>query len=89
MVDSVTGHAHISDTAAAAAFTIPVILYLVAITFIQTLLYGVYRDRLGALLVGVACVGAATFTGQPVLLTGLVLAALVAVLLVLHERASH
>lgn len=89
MVDSVTGLAHISDTAAAAAFTIPVILFLVAVTFIQTLLYGVYRDRLGAVLVALACVGGATFTGQPVLLTGLVLASLVAVLLVLHERASH
>jgi low temperature requirement protein LtrA len=89
MVDSVIGRTHLSDTAAAAAFTIPVILYLVAITFIQVLLYGVSRDLLGALLLALALVAAATFTGQPVLVTGLVLAALVAVLLVLHERASH
>ena len=64
MVDSVTGRAAHLRHRRGGAFTIPVILYLVAITFIQTLLYGVYRDRLGALLVALACVGAATFTGS-------------------------
>jgi low temperature requirement protein LtrA len=38
MVDRVTGGAHLTDAAAAAAFTIPVILYVLAVTFIQTLL---------------------------------------------------
>jgi hypothetical protein len=88
MVDSVTGRAHVSDTAAAAAFTIPVILYLLAITFVQTLLYGVYRDRLTALVVALVLIGAATFTGQPVLLTGIVLVLLVAALLALHARTE-
>ena len=42
-----------SDTAAAASFTIPVILYVLAVTFIQTLLYGV-RASLIAMLVAIA-----------------------------------
>ena len=62
------------------------ILYVVAVAFIQTLLHGVHRDRLLAFGVAVALIVGATFTGQPVLLTGLVLAALVAVLVVQHER---
>ena len=48
MVDSVTGHAHVSDTGAAAAFTIPVVLYVAAVVFIQALLFGVHRLRLAA-----------------------------------------
>ncbi len=88
-VDHVTGATHISATAAAAAFTIPVILYLLAITFIHTLLYGVRREHLTAMLAAIVLVGLATFTGQPVLLTGVVLAVLVGVLVALHERASH
>jgi low temperature requirement protein LtrA len=87
-VDHVTGSNHISDVAAAAAFTIPVVLFLVAVTFIHTLLYGVHRQHLTAMLVGIALVGAATFTGQPVLLTGIVLAALVAVLVTMHVKSA-
>ena len=45
MVDSITHHAHVSDTAAAASFTIPVILYLLAVGFLQTLLHGCHRER--------------------------------------------
>jgi hypothetical protein len=89
VVDQVTGRTHLAASAAAAAFTIPVILYLLAVTFIHTLLYGARRQHLAAMLVGIALVGAATFTGQPVLLTGIVSAVLVAALLLLHERASH
>jgi low temperature requirement protein LtrA len=86
MVDAVTDRTHISDTASAATFTIPVILYVVAVAFIQTLLHGVHRDRLLGFGAAVALIVGATFTGQPVLLTGVVLAALVALLLVQHER---
>jgi low temperature requirement protein LtrA len=88
MVDRVTGRTHLSDVAAAAAFTVPVILFLLAVAFIQTLLDGVHRDRLGALLIAVVLVAGATFTGQPVLVTGLALAALVAALVVLAERSA-
>jgi hypothetical protein len=49
----------------------------------------VHRDSIGVVVVVLALVGGATFTGQPVLLTGLVLSVLVAVLLVLHQRSSH
>ena len=89
VVGQVTGRTHLADAAAAASFTIPVILYLVAVTFIHTLLYGARRQHLVAMVAGIALVGAATFTGQPVLLSGLVLSVLVGVLVVLHERSSH
>ena len=81
MVDHVTDRAHISDVGAAASFTVPVVLYVLAVAFIQTLLYGAHRDRLGGVVVAVVLVAAATLTGQPVLLTGLVLSVLVAFLL--------
>jgi low temperature requirement protein LtrA len=89
MVDSITGRALIGDVGAAAAFTIPVILYVLAVAFVQTLLYGVHKDRFVAVGVALVVVVAATFTGQPVLLTGLVLAGLVASLIVLSGRTSH
>ena len=57
VVDQVTGHTHLAASAAAAAFTIPVILYLLAVTFIHTLLYGVRREHLTAMLVAIALVG--------------------------------
>jgi low temperature requirement protein LtrA len=89
VVDAVTGSSHLAETTAAAAFTIPVILYVLAVTFIHTLLYGVRRSHLTAMLAAVALVGAATFTGQAVLITGVVLAALVAVLIGMSGRSSH
>jgi low temperature requirement protein LtrA len=87
MVDSVTDHAQIGDVGAAASFTIPVILYVLAVAFIQTLLYGVHRDRFAAVLVAAALVGGSTFTGQPVLCSGIVLAGLIAVLVVMQTRS--
>lgn len=87
LVDRVGGSAHVD--AAAAAFTIPVVLYLLAVAFIHTLLYGMQRDRLTAMFVAIALVGVATFTGQPALMTGVVLSALVAALITMSGRASH
>jgi low temperature requirement protein LtrA len=89
VVDSVTGASHLAETAAASAFTIPVILYVLAVTVIHTLLYGVRRSHLTAMLGAVALLGVATFTGQAVLLSGIVLAALVAVLVGMSGRSSH
>jgi len=86
VVDSVTGHAHVSDTGAAAAFTLTVVLYVAAVVFIQTLLFGVQRLRLAISLAAVLLVAAATFTGQPVLVTGVVLAALIAAQFLLSAR---
>ena len=88
VVDSVTGHAHVSDTGAAASFTIPVVLYVPAVVFIQTLLFGVHRLRLAVSAVALLLVAAATFTGQPVLVTGIVLAALIAAMLLISARAA-
>jgi low temperature requirement protein LtrA len=89
VVDSVTGHAHVSDTGAAAAFTIPVVLYVAAVVFIQTLLFGVHRLRLAVSVAAVMLIAVATFTGQPVLVSGVVLAALIAALFVISARASE
>ena len=89
MVDDVTGNAHLDDAAAAASFTIPVILYVFAVTFIHTLLYGARRVSLAATVVAVAVVGVATFTGQPVLVTGVVMAALVATTILLTGRTPR
>jgi low temperature requirement protein LtrA len=88
MVDRVTDHTHLGDASAAAAFTVPVILFVLAVAFVHILLYGVHRDRLAAVLVAVALVAAATFTGQPVLLTGVVLAVLVGVLVAIGARGA-
>jgi low temperature requirement protein LtrA len=89
MVDSITGRTQIGDVAAAAAFTIPVVLYVLAVAFVQTLLYGVHKDRFVAVGIALVMIVAAMFTGQPVLLTGLILAGLVATLIVLAGRTSH
>ena len=89
LVDRVSGSARVDATTAAAAFTIPVVLYLLAVTFIHTLLYGVQRDRLTAMFVAVAVVAVATFTGQPALITGVALSALVVALITMRGRAPH
>ena len=88
MVDSVTHHALVSGTGAAASFTIPVILYVLAVVFLQTLLHGFHRGRTVAFAVAIALIAGATFTGQPVLLTGIVLTGLVATMVVLTARAA-
>jgi low temperature requirement protein LtrA len=88
MVASVTGHAHLSDTGAAASFTIPVVLYVLALAFLQTLLHRLSAPRVAAFAVAVIAVAGATFTGQPVLVTGVVLAALVAAMLVITAQSA-
>jgi low temperature requirement protein LtrA len=88
VVDRVAGTTHLAESAAAAAFTVPVMLYVLAVAFLHTLLHGVRRDHLTAMLVAVALVGAATFTGQAVLVAGLVLATLVAALTAMSGRSS-
>jgi Ca2+/H+ antiporter len=85
MVDAITDATHLADPAAAATFTVPVALYVLAVAFVQVLLYGMHTRRLVAIAIAVLLVAASTFTGQPVLVTGLVLAALVAVPLIWDE----
>jgi low temperature requirement protein LtrA len=88
MIDSLVGHAHTSGHLAAGAFTVPVILYVLAVLFLQSYLHGRQPDRMLAFVVAIVLVAAATFTGQPVLLTGVVLAVLVGVLVAMQERAA-
>jgi low temperature requirement protein LtrA len=85
-VDEATHHAELSRTAAAATVTIPVALFLLALWFLQ-----IRPHRAGPLStalfpVAAVLVLAASFVGQAVLVTGVVLAVLVAVAVVLHER---
>jgi low temperature requirement protein LtrA len=86
-LDHQTRHGHISDVTAAAAFTVPVILYVTSVVAIEASLFEPLRSRLVAAFVAVALIGATTFTSQPVLLTGISLAMLVAAHVVLGERA--
>ena len=89
VVDSATHHAHISDTGAAAAFTIPVVLFVTAVAFLHRLLHPMSNARVLAFAVAVAGIAGATFTGQPVLLTGVVMALLVATMLTMTARSSR
>jgi len=88
VVDSVTHHADISSTGAAAAFTIPVAMFVLTVALIETLLHPTSRTRFPAFVVAAALVLSSTFTGQAVLVTGLVLAALVTAMVVITAR-SH
>ena len=86
-VDHVLHRDHVSDTTAGLALSVPVAVFLVVlwalmvrphhVTMLQTLLYP--AAALLVLLLGL--------TGQPVLLVGLVLAALVAASIVMSARA--
>jgi low temperature requirement protein LtrA len=87
-VDRVTGRANLSDLAAGATFTVPVALYLLAVWLVHL---GPHRERsVGRALVPGAALSilTATATGHPVLVTGLLVAALVAVSAVAGVRAS-
>lgn len=85
-VDHLTGRGRLSDVGAAAAFTVPVILYFAAIAVIDVRLFGVRRERVVATGIALVLIAAATFTGEAVLLTGVVLGALVAAHVVVDER---
>jgi low temperature requirement protein LtrA len=88
-VDHATGDAHTTATAAAAAVTVPVAVFWLTV-------YGLHlrladRSARKALVVGVtvARVLLATFVPQPVLVTGLVLAASTAVSTLLAARSRQ
>jgi low temperature requirement protein LtrA len=88
-IDYVTHHAHTSRTAAAAAVTVPVAVFLLTLWFLQIRPHRV--DPLHTVLFGGAAllVLAATFTGSPVLATGLITAALVAAGIALASRQAN
>ncbi|MGH2764411.1 MAG: low temperature requirement protein A [Actinomycetota bacterium] len=88
-VDRVTGHAHLSYRAAAATFTVPVALYLLVVWVVHL---GPHRERsIRRVLVPGAALSvlAATAAGYPVLVTGLLVATLVAVSQVMAARGRH
>jgi low temperature requirement protein LtrA len=86
-VDSLTHHAAIGPRAAAAAFTIPVALFLVAVWALQLRPHHLGRWQ-SALVPGTALlVLAGTLTAEPILVTGLLVAAMIGLSLVaLHRR---
>ena len=88
-VDVVTHHAVIGPRAAAAAFTIPVALFLLAVWALQVRPHHLGR-RAGAVVPATAVlVLASTLSPEPVLVTGLLTAAMIAVTLVaLHRPAG-
>jgi low temperature requirement protein LtrA len=88
-VDYLTHHAAIGARASAAAFTIPVALFLLAVWALQVRPHHLGRWH-GALTPATAVlVLASTFTPEPVLVTGVLVAAMIAVSLVtLHRPAA-
>jgi low temperature requirement protein LtrA len=89
-VDFITHHAAIGPRAAAAAFTIPVALFLVAVSALQLRPHHLGRWQ-SALVPGTALlVLAATLTAEPILVTGLLVAAMIAAsLVILHRPADR
>jgi low temperature requirement protein LtrA len=89
-VDHVTHHAAIGARGSAAAFTIPVALFLVAVWALQLRPHHLGRWQ-SALVPGTALlVLAATLTAEPILVTGLLVAAMIAAsLVVLHRPADR
>jgi low temperature requirement protein LtrA len=87
-VDHLTHHAAIGPRGAAGAFTIPVALFLVAVWALHVRPHHLGRWH-GALVPAAAVlVVASTLTPEPVLVTGLVVAAMVAVTLVSLEPTT-
>ena len=84
-----TGQTEISARAAGATVTIPVALFLVAVWALHLRPYA--SDRLSAFGPPVAAcvVLASTFTGEPVLITGLAVAGLIAVFLVVKAARAQ
>jgi low temperature requirement protein LtrA len=88
-VDFLTDHAAIGARAAAAAFTVPVALFLVGVWALQVRPHHLGRWH-GALVPATAALAlAATLAPEPILVTGLLAAAMIATtLVVLHRQAA-
>ena len=88
-VDVLTHHAEVGTRVAAAAFTIPVALFLTADWALQVRPHHLGRWPSALVPTAAALVLASTFTAEPVLLTGLVVAAMIgASLVALHRPAA-
>ncbi|MGW4300459.1 low temperature requirement protein A [Streptomyces sp. NPDC004646] len=79
-----TGHAHLSRLAVAAAYTVPVALYLLVLRLLHRHGRGSALDVVWG--TGILAVLAVTFTPSPVLATGCVMSVLVGAVVVLGER---
>jgi low temperature requirement protein LtrA len=85
-VDHRVGHTHLPGWAAGLAVTVPVAVFLLTVWFLHVRPRGLGALRGGRYPIAVALVLAVTPVGQVVLATGLLLAALVAVAVVLAAR---
>ena len=88
-VDYLTDHAAIGARAAAAAFTIPVALFLLAVWALQLRPHHLGRWHTALVPATAVLVLASTLVPEPILVTGLLVAAMIAVSLVaLHRPAA-
>ena len=85
-VDVLTHHAEVGARAGAAAFTIPVALFLVAVWALQVRPHHLGRWPTALPPATAGLVLASTFTAEPVLLTGLLVAAMIGASLVAQRR---
>jgi low temperature requirement protein LtrA len=87
-VDHVTSHAAVGARGAAAAFTIPVALFLLAVWALQLRPHHLGRWPSAVVPAAAALVLAATLSPEPVLVTGLLVAAMIAVTQVTIDRPA-
>jgi low temperature requirement protein LtrA len=86
-VDEATGHAELSRAAAGATVTVPVAVFLLSVWFLHVRPH--HAGAVGVLLPGgAAVVAVATFAGLPVVATGGLLAATVALSVVIAARTE-
>jgi low temperature requirement protein LtrA len=87
-VNHVTGHAAVGARASAAAFTVPVALFLLAVWALQLRPHHLGRWHSALVPATAAVVLAATLAPEPVLVTGLLVAAMIAVSQVALSRPA-
>lgn len=86
-VDHATGETHIGDTTAAASFTLPVVVFLIAMWVLHWSPLHVGRWHQSLAPGSATAVVLATFSPEPVLVTGLLMAALVVSTTIVSRRA--
>jgi low temperature requirement protein LtrA len=87
-VDFLTHHAAIGARAAAAAWTIPVALFLLSVWALQVRPHHVGRRHAALVPAAAVLVLASTLTPEPILLTGLVVAAMIATSVAVTPRSA-
>jgi len=87
-VDFLSSHAEVGPRLAAAAFTVPVALFLAAVWALQVRPHHQVGRSSALVPAAAVLVLASTFTSEPVLLTGLLVAAMIAATLVALRRPA-